>query len=61
MMKNKIEVKLPNHTCQTCEFDTKEMCIIHGPGYKSREENNTCNDWGISPDALANKKKRNRR
>lgn len=60
-MKNKREVKPGSRTCQTCEFNSKEMCIIHGEGYKSRKENNTCNDWSIRPDVFAKEDKRNRR
>lgn len=57
-MKNKKAIKPVARTCQTCEFDSKDMCIIHGAGYKSREEKNTCNDWSISPDSLVFRKKR---
>jgi len=60
-MKDKREVKMSTHTCQTCEFNSKEMCIIHGEGYKSREERNTCNDWGIRPDVFAKQDKGNKR
>jgi hypothetical protein len=60
MKKIKEQKPLPR-TCQTCEFDSKEMCTIHGEGYKSRETSNTCNDWSISLTAFEKQDKRNRR
>jgi hypothetical protein len=59
-LKNKkVDRPLPR-TCQTCEFDAKDMCIIHGEGYKGREAN-TCNDWGISSRAFTKQEKRQKR
>jgi hypothetical protein len=64
-MKKKKELKpVPvsaKRTCQTCEFDSEEMCTIHGEGYKSRETFNTCNDWSISLTAFTKQDKRSKR
>lgn len=59
--KGKIKQSKPAtpRTCQTCEYDAKDMCAIHGEGYKSREANNTCNDWSISLSAFTQQDKRN--
>ena len=48
-------------TCQTCEFDSKDMCIIHGEDYKPREEFHTCNDWSVTLSAFTKQDKRSRR
>ncbi len=47
-----------NRTCLICEFNGGDMCLIHGQGYKAREEYHTCNDWSISASALERQKKR---
>ena len=59
-LKNKKADKPVPRTCQTCEFNAEDICIIHGEGYKGREAN-TCNDWGISSRAFAKQEKRNKR
>lgn len=58
--KPKKEDKPAPRTCQTCEFDSKEMCIIHGEGFKGREAN-TCNDWGINLRTFIQQDKRKKR
>lgn len=55
-----VPVSVPR-TCRTCEFDSEEMCIIHGEGYKARETSNTCNDWSISISAFEKQDKKSRR
>ena len=64
-MKNKkIQKPIPAsvpRTCQTCEFDSADMCSIHGEGYKARETLNTCNDWSISITAFEKQDKKSRR
>ncbi len=59
-MKSKKANKPTPRTCQTCEFNSQDMCTIHGEGYKGREAN-TCNDWGISLRTFTQQEKRNRR
>jgi len=64
-MKNKKEIKMEqkpvSRTCQTCEYDSEDMCSIHGEGYKSRETSNTCNDWSITLSAFKKQDKKSRR
>lgn len=60
-MRNKVENKPSKRTCQTCEFNSDEQCVIHGEGYKARKEHSTCNDWSIRPDVFEKQDAKSRR